>query len=248
MSGALAGGEPGLVGQTGTPFAPVRYTDRGTSIKRTMVSAALFLPLLAWWPMVLWLFTFDPLNETPFPEYYADYLANGPATSLILIWALTALMPVYMVLVLAFWSRSVVRAAVAVPLGAIGALGFWGGQIPVLVRSGEYGILNFCSDHMPVWVVMLIVAWSIARRRQLWWVLAVPVIALLAVNAYEGWAVNPVRRHHRRRGDAVDLRCGDRCARGPGETRAVALYARRAVTARGVGGYVRTAGRSPGRR
>lgn len=192
MSGALAGGEPGLVGQTGTPFAPVRYTDRGTSIKRTMVSAALFLPLLAWWPMVLWLFTFDPLNETPFPEYYADYLANGPATSLILIWALTALMPVYMVLVLAFWSRSVVRAAVAVPLGAIGALGFWGGQIPVLVRSGEYGILNFCSDHMPVWVVMLIVAWSIARRRQLWWVLAVPVIALLAVNAYEGWAVNPV--------------------------------------------------------
>jgi hypothetical protein len=191
MRGALAGGTSGLVDRAAA-LAPVRHTDRGTSVKRSLVSASLFLPVLAWWPMVLWLFTFDPLNETPFPEYYADYVANGPATSLILIWALTALMPVYMVLVLALWSRSVVRAAFAVPIGAIGALGFWGGQIPVLVRSGEYGILNFCSDHMPAWVVLLIVAWSVARRRQFWWVLAIPVIALLAVNAYAGWAANPV--------------------------------------------------------
>lgn len=192
MSGALAGGEPGLVDRAGAPYVPLRHTDRGTAIKRSLVSVSLFLPLLAWWPMVLWLFTFDPLNETPFPEYYADYVANGPATSLILIWTLTALMPVYMVLVLAFWSRSVVRAAIAVPVGAIGALGFWGGQVPVLVRSGEYGILTWCSEHMPAWVVLLIVAWSIARRRQFWWVLAIPVIALLAINAYEGWAANPV--------------------------------------------------------
>ncbi len=46
---------------------------------------------------------------------------------------------------------------------------------------------------MPAWVVLLIVAWSVARRRQFWWVLAIPVIALLAVNAYAGgWAANPV--------------------------------------------------------
>ncbi|MEO9327986.1 hypothetical protein [Gordonia aurantiaca] len=192
MSGALAGGVPGLSDRAGSPRAAIRYTERGTPLTRTLISAAFFLPVLAWWPMVLWLFTFDPLNETPFPEYHANYVANGPATSLILIWTLTALMPIYMVLVLAFWSRSVTRAAFAVPIGAVGALGFWGGQVPVLVRSGEFGILNFCSDHMPAFVVLLIVAWSIARRRQFWWILAVPVIALLAVNAYEGWAANPV--------------------------------------------------------
>ena len=80
----------------------------------------------------------------------------------------------------------------AVVIGAVGALGFWGGQVPVLVRSGDYPVLTFCSEHMPAFVVMLIVAWSVARRRGFWWVLAIPVITLLAINAYEGWASNPV--------------------------------------------------------
>ncbi|GAC85431.1 hypothetical protein GP2_035_00050 [Gordonia paraffinivorans NBRC 108238] len=192
MGGALAGSVPGLSDRAGSPRAAIRHTERGTPLTRTLISAAFFLPLLAWWPMVLWLFTFDANSDASFAEYHAEYVANGPTKSLVAIWVLTAAMPVYMVLVLAFWSRSIARAAFAVPMGAVGALGFWGGQIPVLVRSGEYEILDFCSDHMPAFVVLLIVAWSIARRRQFWWILAVPVIGLLAVNSYEGWAVSPV--------------------------------------------------------
>ena len=97
-----------------------------------------------------------------------------------LIWSLTALMPLYMVLVLGIWARNPMRSGIAVVIGAVGALGFWGGQVSVLVRSGDYPVLTFCSEHMPAFVTMLIVAWSVARRRGFWWVLAIPVIMLLA--------------------------------------------------------------------
>ncbi|MBD0863398.1 hypothetical protein IA539_19680 [Gordonia sp. zg691] len=192
MSDVLADGQYGLGDQTAASRVGLRLTDRGTAVRQTLVSAALFLPVLAWWPTVLWLFTFDPLNGTAFPEYYAAFQADGPAVSLILIWVLTALMPLYMVIVLGIWARGPVRSAIAVAIGAVGALGFWGGQVPILVRSGEYAALTFCSDHTPAFVLMLIVAWSVARRRGFWWVLAIPVIALLAINAYEGWTSNPL--------------------------------------------------------
>ncbi|OUC76818.1 hypothetical protein [Gordonia lacunae] len=192
MSETLAGGEFGLGPGSGPSMAAIRHTDRGNAVKQSLVSAALFLPVIAWWPTVLWLFTFDPLDGAPFPEYHANLQANGPEASLLLIWSLTALMPLYTVLVLGILARSPLRSGIAVVIGAVGALGFWGGQVPVLVRSGEYPILTFCSENMPAFVVLLIVAWSVARRRGFWWVLAIPVIALLAINAYEGWASNPV--------------------------------------------------------
>lgn len=192
MSDALAGGESGRNGRSDAAGVPIRYTERGGAVRQSLVSAALFLPVIAWWPTVLWLFGFDTHDGTPFPEYYANLKTNGPETSLVLIWALTALMPLYMVLVLGIWSRSPLRSGLAVVIGAVGALGFWGGQVPVLVRSGEYPVLTFCSENTPAFVLMLIVAWSVARRRGFWWVLAIPVIALLAINAYEGWASNPV--------------------------------------------------------
>lgn len=192
MSETLAGGEFGLGPGSDPSMAAIRHTERGNAVKQSLVSTAVFLPVIAWWPTVLWLFTFDPLDGTPFPEYHANLQANGPEASLLLIWSLTALMPLYMVLVLGIWARNPLRSGIAVVIGAVGALGFWGGQVPVLVRSGDYPVLTFCSEHMPAFVVMLIVAWSVARRRGFWWVLAIPVIMLLAINAYEGWASNPV--------------------------------------------------------
>ena len=64
MSETLAGGEFGLGPGSDPSMAAIRHTERGNAVKQSLVSTAVFLPVIAWWPTVLWLFTFDPLDGT----------------------------------------------------------------------------------------------------------------------------------------------------------------------------------------
>lgn len=169
-----------------------RLGERGAAWQQCLVSAALFVPIVAWWPMSLWLYQFDPHHGESGPARVAAFNADGPNASLILRWALTAIIVVYFVAVIVWWARSPRRAVIAAPIAAVGAIGFWGGQVPLLLSAQDNLVID-AAKHAAIFVALMIVAWSIARRRHPWWLLGVPIIAVLAVNAsrHPEWFPNP---------------------------------------------------------
>ncbi|MDL9938604.1 hypothetical protein QSJ18_17800 [Gordonia sp. ABSL1-1] len=168
---------------------------RNRAVWDCLMSVALFAPMLAWWPTAVKLYRLDPDHDGTDLDTYLPYVReNGVPTALALIWVLMALMAVYYAVMIALWSRDRRRALIATPIAALGAAGFFIGQLRYLVFSHEVGIVDFCARWVPVFVAMMIVAWSIARRRHLWWLIAVPVLALLAVNASQTdtWFPDPL--------------------------------------------------------
>ncbi|UAK36227.1 hypothetical protein K8O93_12775 [Gordonia bronchialis] len=167
-----------------------RLGERGAPWQQTLISGLLFVPIVAWWPTSLLLFRFDPTHSMKVIERVAYVEAHGPSMSLQLRWVLTVLIAVYFVAVIVIWARSRTRALVALPVAAIGAAVFWGGQVPYLVTEGS----NFATTlarWAPLAVSLMIVAWSIARRRHLWWLMGIPVIVYVAVVAAQFRQIGP---------------------------------------------------------
>ena len=53
-----------------------RLGERGAAWQQCLVSAALFVPIVAWWPMSLWLYQFDPHHGESGPARVAAFNAS----------------------------------------------------------------------------------------------------------------------------------------------------------------------------